>query len=66
VSRELDRAYLKRSGRGVPPPRPEPAPFVVMGDGYTSHAFCDKCLAGRAGQPTVRVYENRGPAWDSL
>ena len=27
--REVDRAYLKRPGRGVPPPRPGPPPLVV-------------------------------------
>jgi hypothetical protein len=31
VSRDLDRANLKRPGRGVPPPRSGPAPYVVCG-----------------------------------
>ena len=29
VIREVDRAYLKRPGRGVPPPRSGPPPLVV-------------------------------------
>ena len=30
MTRELDRAYLKRPGRGVPPPRSGPPPLVAV------------------------------------
>jgi hypothetical protein len=63
VSRELDRANLKRPGRGVPPPRSGPRPFVVMRVTDKSHAFSDHRLAGMVSQPSVRVSENCRPPW---
>jgi hypothetical protein len=63
VSRELDRANLKRPGRGVPPPRSGPPPFVVMRAKYKSYAFFDKFLAVMAGQASMRVGEGSGLAW---
>jgi hypothetical protein len=30
VTRQIDGAYLKRPGRGVPPPRSGPSPFVTV------------------------------------
>ena len=63
VSRELARAYLKRPGRGVPPPRSGPPPFVVMCSARKCHAIFDKRPAGMPVQPPVHVYENSYPAW---
>ena len=52
--RELDRAYLKRPGRGVPPPRSGPPPVVVVLDTDQRHAL-----------PELPVYvsENSGRTW---
>lgn len=52
--RELDRAYLKRPGRGVPPPRSGPPPVVVVLDIYERHVLPELL---------VYVYENSGRTW---
>jgi hypothetical protein len=54
VIRELDRAYLKRPGRGVPPPRSGPPPVVVVLDIYERHVLPELL---------VYVYENSGRTW---
>ena len=63
MNRELDRAYLKRPGRGVPPPRSGPPPFVVIRATYQIHAFFDMGRAGMAEQLPVHVNENSVRAW---
>lgn len=63
MTRELDRAYLKRPGRGVPPPRSGPPPLVVLIVTYKSHELVEMCLASLAEQVPelpVYVYENSG------
>jgi len=62
VSRELGRAYLKRPGRGVPPPRSGPPSFVAIRDTYGSPLFFHKRLVGMAGKLAVRADQNHGPA----
>jgi hypothetical protein len=65
VIRELERAYLKRPGRGVPPPRSGPPPLVVPFVTYKSHALLDKCVASVAEhlpELPVYVYKNSGRA----
>lgn len=63
MSHELNRTYLKRPGRGVPPPRSGPPPLVVMRDTSNSHAFFGNCLPGMAVQPTLCVGDNRNRLW---
>ena len=50
VTRELDWAYLKRPGRGVPPPRSGPPLLVVVTGSYESHALLESS-GGARGAP---------------
>jgi hypothetical protein len=54
VTRELNRAYLKRPGRGVPPPRSGPPPLVAVFGTYKRHELPELL---------VYVYENSGRTW---
>jgi glycosyltransferase involved in cell wall biosynthesis/GT2 family glycosyltransferase len=63
MTRELHRAYLKRPGRGVPPPRSGPPPLVVLIVTYKSHELVEMCIASLAEhmpELAVYVYENSG------
>ena len=63
VTRELNRAYLKRPGRGVPPPRSGPHPPVLMHNGHTLLYKCVVSLAEHLQALRVYVYENSVRAW---
>jgi hypothetical protein len=54
VIRELDRAYLKRPGRGVPPPRSGPPPLVAVLGTYKRHELPELLVC---------IYENSGRTW---
>jgi hypothetical protein len=54
VIRELDRAYLKRPGRGVPPPRSGPPSLVAVFGTYKRHELPELLVC---------VYENSGRTW---
>jgi hypothetical protein len=54
VIRELDRAYLKRPGRGVPPPRSGLPPLVVVLGTYKRHALPELLVC---------VYEDSDRTW---
>ena len=54
VTRELNRAYLKRPGRGVPPPRSGPHPLVAVFGAYKRHELPELLVC---------VYENSGRTW---
>jgi hypothetical protein len=59
VTRELDWAYLKLPGRGVPPPRPGPPALLGAFATYKHRTVLDECLAGVADLP-VHAHENSG------
>jgi hypothetical protein len=54
VIRELERAYLKRPGRGVPPPWSGPPPLVVALGTYKRHALPELLVC---------VYEDSDRTW---
>jgi glycosyltransferase involved in cell wall biosynthesis/GT2 family glycosyltransferase len=63
---ELDRPYLKRPDRGVPPPRSGPRPLAVLIVTYKSHDLLELCLARVAEhlpELPVYVYENSGDGY---
>lgn len=65
MNRELDRAYLKRSDRGVPLPRSE-RPLAVLIVAYKCHDLVEKCLdrvAEYLPELPVYVYENSGEGY---
>jgi glycosyltransferase involved in cell wall biosynthesis/GT2 family glycosyltransferase len=65
MNRELDRAYLKRSDRGVPLPRSE-RPLAVLIVAYECHDLVEKCLdrvAEHLPELPVYVYENSGEGY---
>ena len=52
--RQIDGAYLKRPGRGVPPPRSGPPPLVAVFGTYKRHELPELLVC---------VYENSGRTW---
>jgi hypothetical protein len=65
VTRELDWAYLKLPGRGVPPPRSGPPPMLGASAMYKRCAVLDECPAGAAEhlpELSVCAYQNGGGA----
>ena len=65
MTRELDWAYLKLPGRGVPPPRSGPPPLFGASAIYKRCAVLEERLARVAEhlpEPSVRAYQNGGGA----
>jgi glycosyltransferase involved in cell wall biosynthesis/GT2 family glycosyltransferase len=63
---ETDRPYLKRSVRGVPPPRSGRPQLVVLVIAFKSHQLLEMCLTSVAEhlpELPVYVYENSGDGY---
>ncbi|HXB84788.1 hypothetical protein [Mycobacterium sp.] len=63
MTRELNRAYLKRPGRGVPPPRSGPHPTVLMHNGHTLLYKRVVSMTEHLRASRVYVYEKSVRAW---